>query len=250
MNLMQNLRVNENLQKLVDNDYVLANALFFLGVKFYEHKTATLKEVLNVYEISEDQLLRKVKELHKEEFPGAEFFQFFQVDAIVEYLKHAHYIYIKEKIPYISKLIADLEDSDKLTHDLKLIFPYVTEDFIKHIYHEEDSLFYYVLKLYSASVGPFNESVMLEIMSKYSIKAMAAHHEDDDDEMKGIRELTKNYSTDGVDNIHLKVVFHELRAFERDLFIHARIENEVLFPKSLELESKVAKYVAESIKTY
>lgn len=247
---MQNLQLNENLQTLVDNDYVLANALFFLGVKFYEHKTATLKEVLALSEISEEQLMRKVKELHKEEFPGAEFFQAFQVDAIVEYLKHAHYIYIKEKIPYISKLIADLEDTDKLTHDLKLIFPYVTEDFIKHIYHEEDSLFYYVLKLYAASVGPFNESVMLEIMNKYSINTMASHHEDDDDEMKGIRELTKNYATDGIENIHLKVVLQELKAFERDLFVHARIENTVLFPKSLELESKVAKYVAESIKSY
>lgn len=247
---MQNLQRTKNLHELVENDYVLAHALFFLGIKFYEHKTKTLEEVLKAAEISEQQVFKKLNELHAEEFPGVDFFTFFEVDAIIEYLKHAHYLYIKEKIPYISKLIADLKDSDKLTHDLKLIFPYVTEDFIKHIYHEEDSLFYYVLKLYTASVGTFNESVMLEIMSKYSIRAMAAHHEDDDDEMKGIRGLTNNYSIDGIEDVHLKVVFQELRALDKDLHMHARIENEVLFPKAMELESKVAKTVAESIKSF
>ena len=66
--------------------------------------------------------------------------------------------------------------------------------------------------------------------------------------MKGIRELTDNYSIVGSTNTHLKVILKELQTFERDLFVHARIENEVLFPKALELESKVAKLVAESIK--
>jgi regulator of cell morphogenesis and NO signaling len=106
----------------------------FLGIKFYQYKTESLQEVLEITGISLDQVNRKVKELHKEDFPGPAFFEFFEVDAIIEYLRHAHFLYIKEKIPYITRLIEDLEDHDKLTHDLKLVFPYVTEDFIRHIY--------------------------------------------------------------------------------------------------------------------
>lgn len=247
---MQKIQLSKKLLDLVEHDYVFANALFFLGIKFYNYKTETLGEVLTLTGISLDQVNRKVQELHKEDFPGPAFFEFFGVDAIIEYLKHAHFLYIKEKIPYILRLIEDLEDSDKLSHDLKLIFPYVTEDFIKHIYHEEDSLFYYVMKLHAASTGTFNESVMLEVMNKYSIKTMSAHHEEDDDEMKGIRDLTNNYNIVGMTNTHLKVIYQELQAFEKDLFVHARIENEVLFPKALDLEAKVAKMVAESLKTY
>jgi len=54
----------------------------------------------------------------------------------------------------------------------------------------------------------------------------------------------------GMTDTHLKVIYQELQAFEKDLFVHARIENEVLFPKALNLEAKVAKAVAESLKTY
>ena len=247
---MQSIQLSKKLLDLVEHDYVFANALFFLGIKFYQYKTETLQEVLTATGISLDQVNRKVEELHKDDFPGPAFFDFFKVDAIVEYLRHAHFLYIKERIPYINRLIEDLEDRDKLSHDLKLIFPYVTEDFIKHIYHEEDSLFYYVMKLHAANSGLFNESVMLEVMNKYSIKAMSKHHEEDDDEMKGIRDLTNNYNIVGMTDTHLKVIYQELQAFEKDLFVHARIENEVLFPKALNLEAKVAKAVAESLKAY
>jgi regulator of cell morphogenesis and NO signaling len=247
---MKNIQLDENVQELIDKDFVLARALFFLGVTYCDYKDSSLELVLKEAGISAEKLNRKLEELHGVELPGPDFFKSFQVDAIVEYLKHAHYVYIKEKIPYISTLIARLEDSGKLTHDLKLIFPYVTEDFIKHIYHEEDSLFYYVQKLYAATDGVFEESVMLELMRKYSISKMASHHESDDDEMKGIRDLTNNYSVEGIDDKDLKVIFNELKSLETDLLLHARIENEVLFPKALELEAKVAKFVAESIKTY
>ncbi len=247
---MQHIELHKNVQELIDKDFVLARALFFLGVTYCDYKESSLNLVLNEAGITAEQLSRKVEELHAVELPGPVFFKPFQVDAIVEYLKHAHYIYIKEKIPFISMLIARLEDSGKLTHDLKLIFPYVTEDFIKHIYHEEDSLFYYIQKLYTANEGVFDEAVMLELMSKYSIRKMASHHQDDDDEMKGIRDLTNNYSVKGIDDKDLKVIFSELKSLETDLFLHARIENEVLFPKALELEAKVAKFVAESIKAF
>lgn len=242
--------LHASLQELIERDYTFARSLFYLGIPFEKRLEDSLGEVLVDHGISIGQFTGMVAASNAEYFPGPAFFHLFKVDAIVEYLKHAHYLYIKEKIPFISRLIQELPDTDKLTHDLKLIFPYVIEDFIKHIYHEEDSLFYYVLKLHAATISPFNESVMLEVMSKYSIRRMFAHHQEDDDEMKGIRELTNDYATAEIADMHLKLIYKELQAFEKELFIHARIENEVLFPKALELEAKVAKYVAESLKEY
>ena len=39
----------------------------------------------------------------------------------------------------------------------------------------------------------------------------------------------------------MKVIYNELKAFEKSLITHARIENEILFPKAMSIESKVRK---------
>ena len=38
------------------------------------------------------------------------------------------------------------------------------------------------------------------------------------------------------------VVYAELQSFERELKTHAKIENEILFPKALMLEKQVRKF--------
>jgi regulator of cell morphogenesis and NO signaling len=77
-------------------------------------------------------------------------------------------------------------------------------------------------------------------MERYSIQNLAIGHDIDDDEMQGIRKITNDYCLDTLDNnLHLRVVYAELQRFEKELCTHARIENEILFPKALMLEKEV-----------
>ena len=65
-------------------------------------------------------------------------------------------------------------------------------------------------------------------------------HINEDSEMSGIRGLTKNYSLDNIENLHLKVIFQELKDFDNELEIHSDIENKILFPRALELENLIS----------
>ncbi len=47
----------------------------------------------------------------------------------------------------------------------------------------------------------------------------------------------------------MKVIYNELKEFEKSLITHARIENEILFPKAMGLESKVKKSFFELAKS-
>jgi regulator of cell morphogenesis and NO signaling len=77
------------------------------------------------------------------------------------------------------------------------------------------------------------------MMEKNSLRNFAMEHEVHDDEMEGIRKITKDYHLTVNAPLHVKVIYTELKAFEKSLQIHARIENEILFPKALSLENKV-----------
>ncbi len=52
--------------------------------------------------------------------------------------------------------------------------------------------------------------------------------------------LTKNYSLKNINNLHLKVIFQELKEFDNELEVHSNIENHILFPRALDLQDKVS----------
>ncbi|MEO0332543.1 MAG: hypothetical protein AAF223_12810 [Bacteroidota bacterium] len=122
------------------------------------------------------------------------------------------------------------------------------EELIHHIYEEEDDFFSYVIGLQVASQNGKPTSELYLSMEKRSIQDFAIHHDMDDDEMEGIRQITNGYTTDGIDSLHLRVVYAELQKFERELCVHASVENEILFPKALMLEKQVQKIMRAKVR--
>ncbi len=169
----------------------------------------------------------------------------YPIDLIMAYLKHAHGIFIKERLPYLLYLVRGLNVQEarwqSLAQDLKVVFPLFAQDFIEHIFEEEDTLFTYVTDLLAASKGaaPLNAGRMWLMMERRSIAEFSSGHEQHDDEMEGIRSLTQNYTSQPGMEPALHVLFYELRCFEQDLITHAAVENNILFPRALRLEGYV-----------
>ncbi len=84
-------------------------------------------------------------------------------------------------------------------------------------------------------------------MEQHSLQKYAVEHEEHDDEMRGIRKITNNYHCHNQDPLHIRVVYAELQAFEKELITHARVENEILFPKALILEQEVKRAIRSKI---
>ncbi len=231
--------------ELVDQDNLRAHVLYSFGIKFFEFPEHTLEQVCHEKGLFVDAV---VKEL---ESPGENYKELdlplmsYPIDLIMEYLKHAHFLFVKHKLPYIGRLVesfkANHEEYKTVEKDLKTLFPLFLEDFIHHIYEEEDTLFEYIRLLEKAVKGSYNPSLLYQMIEKHSLQKCAMEHEAHDDEMQGIRRITKNYLIITNAPLHVKVIYSELKSFERVLQEHARIENEILFPKAMALESEVKK---------
>ncbi len=72
-----------------------------------------------------------------------------------------------------------------------------------------------------------------------SLENLANDHENADDEMKKIRRITGNYTLGIGSDLQLKTIYRELEQYEKELVFHANVENDLLFPKAIELEKKV-----------
>lgn len=234
---------NRKISELVEEDFLHAHVLYYFGIPFYENPSFTLEEACQLKGIELEVVVRNLispdKNFQEIDLP----LYSFPMDLILEYLRHSHHLFLKHKLPYIHKLVqnfqADHADYLQVEKDLKVLFPLFMEDFIHHIYEEEDTLFKYIGTLDRAFRGTYNPSWLYYSFEKISLQKFAHEHESHDDEMEGIRRITKNYFLAANAPLHIKVIFAELKAFEKDLQTHARIENEILFPKALLLECKV-----------
>ena len=235
---------NTPIQELVDRNYVHGYVLFYLGIRFYEYSELTLGQVCAKRGLKVEQVIKELESpsyLQEADLPLVSY----PIDLIIEYLKHSHFLFIKHKLPYIARLVesfkAQHDDFLQVERDLKMVFPLFVEDFIEHIYEEEDTLFHYILALEKATKGEFSPGKLFYLMERNSVQKFAVEHEAHDDEMEGIRKITRDYQLSERSPLHVKVIYNELKAFEKSLITHARIENEILFPKAMSIESKVRK---------
>jgi regulator of cell morphogenesis and NO signaling len=242
---------NKRIAQLVDENYVHAYVLFYFGIRFDEFPEDTLEQSCIRKGLKVEQVIRELENpthVQEADLPLISY----PVDLIIEYLKHSHFLFIKHKLPYIARLVdsfkAEGEEYTAMERDLKIVFPLFVEDFIEHIYEEEDTLFRYIKVLERASKGRFTPTKLFYLIEKHSVQKFAMEHDVHDDEMAGIRKITKDYCIDSNTPLHVKIIYNELKEFEKSLMIHARIENEILFPKAMALESKVKQMFFEKTK--
>lgn len=243
---------NKKISDLVGENYLYASVLHYFGIRFYNYSEETLQQVCQKKSICMDALISGLESAVAVDELDEMTLVSYPIDLVVEYLKHAHYIFIKKRLPYITSLVSDLPNTlgsyQNVVKDLKFVFPLFVEDFIHHIYEEEDSLFAYVTLLKKVMDKQYNPSVLYYEMEKYSIQQHAIQHDVHDDEMKGIKNITEDYSITGDAPLHIKVIYAELESFEKSLITHARIEDEILFPKALVLEKEVKILLQEKVR--
>ncbi|MES2388862.1 MAG: iron-sulfur cluster repair di-iron protein [Bacteroidota bacterium] len=236
--------IKKRIADLVRDNPRFAKALHFLGIRFDNYAEKTLEEVCREKSYSIDMLRRHLEEAGAPEAnPEALQLTEYPVDIIVKYLRHAHHLFIKTRLPYIGWLVENLEPSafrnPQMALDLKFVFPLFRKDYIVHVYEEEDTLFTYIDSLQAATRKIQDPAKLWYLIDKNSIAGFAAEHAHHDDSMEGIRNLTENFSETDTDDLYARVVMTELKSFEQELIVHANIEDRILFPKALLLEQEV-----------
>jgi regulator of cell morphogenesis and NO signaling len=240
----------QTLGELVERDASRGYVLYNLGIRFYEDIELTLEEACTQIGLKVEPIVQELT--HSLQWPPDVLpLKTYPLDLILEYLRHSHSIFIKSKLPYIGRLVDSFKahhaDYVSVEKDLKVLFPLFAQDFIEHIYQEEDTLFSHIQQLESALKSGVNYGQLYFQMEKYSLQTLASEHEVHDDEMEGIRKITKNYYLAPHVPLHIKVIYHELMQFESSLQTHAKIENEILFPRAMAIENLVRKKLAEKI---
>ena len=164
------------------------------------------------------------------------------VEALIDHIVSRHHAYVRQAVPTIRRYLMKVIDAHGERHpELHRVYEHFVEigtDLEQHLVKEEQVLFPYIRTLADnaketcgAVLSPFGTIAN-------PIRMMEREHRETAEGLRLIRSLTRNYTAppDGCTTYALCVA--ELRRFEEDLHRHVHLENNVLFPKALELEGR------------
>ena len=232
---------------LIEENYVFASVLHHFGIDFYDYPEFKFAETCLNKGLKPELVIAGLEDVIEEDHEHFQYLMSLPVDVVICYLKHKHYSFIKQTLPYLAKLIHSypINNEPSIIKDIRSKFPVFVEDFIRHMHQEESYTFPFIQDIDGAIKGRINFSKLFFSLKKDSIEEIAQNHLDQDDIMLDIRNLTNNYALEKEHPVLLKVIYSELQSFEKNLIIHARIENEVLLPKALLLEKELYKLISK-----
>lgn len=164
------------------------------------------------------------------------------IDFLADYIINTHHSYVKKTLPdlrsFASKVASVHGDRHPELFAISQLVDEVYEELTSHIIKEETILFPYVKQLVSSK----HNGNLLPGKSFNTIKSpismMEQDHEVVGNKLDQIRKLSNNFSLPEDACASYSYLYKTFEEFENDLHIHVHLENNILFPKALELEKK------------
>lgn len=71
---------------------------------------------------------------------------------------------------------------------------------------------------------------------QFSLKGFTENHHDTEGDLSRVRNIIQQYQPPSTNQTPYRILISQLQAFEKDLNVHALIEDQILVPRALELE--------------
>lgn len=159
------------------------------------------------------------------------------VARLVEHIVRTHHDYVRGAVPRIAGYLAKLTKVHGGRHpelaQLAAEFDVLGRDLLQHMRKEEHVLFPYIREL----EGPGRPGPSPFGTVENPIRMMEREHEQAGTQLRAMRRLTSDYTAPADGCGTYRVCFEELAHFERDLHRHVHLENNVLFPRAVQLEA-------------
>jgi regulator of cell morphogenesis and NO signaling len=167
-------------------------------------------------------------------------FQKATLSELVGHILDKHHVYTKEEMarlePLIDKVIVAHGGNHPELQGIGRLFQQLCADLKPHMFREEQILFPYIVEMERSALqnrpAPFAPFGTVN----NPIRMMMMEHDAVGDLLRKLRALSSNYTVPADGCISYQTLYQALEAFETDLHQHIHLENNILFPRAIELE--------------
>lgn len=173
------------------------------------------------------------------------------LDDLADHIETRHHGYVAAKLPELSAYLDKLCIVHGKRHpellEIRDLFSQSVGELTTHMKKEELMVFPFVKKMVLAQRKNQEISTPVYGTVQNPITVMMHEHTAEGERFARIAELSHNYAVPADGCTTYRVAYNLLQEFEKDLHKHIHLENNILFPKAIELEQELAQRAHETV---
>jgi regulator of cell morphogenesis and NO signaling len=161
---------------------------------------------------------------------------------LISHIVSTHHVYLRTHIPEIEKLIEKVYEKHGANHpelkQIRTVFHGLSQELMTHLMKEENILFPYVERMEEAVVqgDPIIPPPFGSVANP--VRMMEHEHDEAGIALKSLRETSKGYTPPEDACVSFQALYTALENFEKDMHQHIHLENNLLFPRAVEMENR------------
>jgi len=188
-----------------------------------------------------DSVLEMLGEITESHNAVALDFQNASLPELIEHILETHHVFTKTEMDRLQSLVdkvlhAHGGNHPELIH-LSELWLQLCADLKPHMFKEEQILFPYIVAMAEAAAQNKPRPFAPFGTVNNPVRVMMREHDTAGQILRELRALTSDYRVPPDACISYRTLYGALENFEKDLHQHIHLENNILFPKALDLEN-------------
>jgi regulator of cell morphogenesis and NO signaling len=231
--MIKHIDSQSTLGEIVSTDFRAAEIFKNEGIDFCCGGKKTLLQACTEKGVDVGGLVEKLGYLANSPSIPSQDFKEWELDFLADYIKNTHHKYVKKTLPelliYTRKVAGAHGSKHPEMIEVADLFEELNEELTQHLMNEEEVLFPAIKKAMKDNDPDAQATVSSEI------NRMIGEHDFAGGAMDRINSLTSGYEVPNGACSTYHVTLKLLQQFEDDLHIHVHLENNILFPKALQI---------------
>ncbi len=213
-----------------------------LGIDFCCGGNRPLEEACAAANLDVDQVLQSLETALAEPVrPSDRELKSGSLAELISHIVRTHHAYVRTQIPEIERLLEKVHSKHGENHaELTVIhstFHALAQELMMHLMKEENILFPYIERMEESVLQ--HEPILPPPFGTVAnpVRMMEHEHDDAGAALRTLRATSQNYTPPADACTSFRALYTALVNFEKDLHQHIHLENNVLFPRAVEMES-------------
>lgn len=237
--------MTKTVSQIVRNDYRTADVFKKYGINYCCGGDLPLEEACALQKVDKGALEADLQQATRNfTLPSSTSFAQWPLAFLIDYITYVHHGYIRDVLPSLKAFMNSYVPGHlkKFPHLAAVheTFNHLASEVEEHTAREEESIFPYVKQI----VNTYNRkevygNLFVRTMSKPLAETVRVEHGRIATHLKHLRELTDHYACGPDACTNYQVLYNKMKEFDADLVQHKHLENNILFPRVLEMEKSL-----------